>query len=60
MDYTEDDTFKKLSRASFYEVYRIWKENKPTYTAKGPIGDTGWTWEEYIEEHYKRWYTNEL
>ena len=61
MDSTEDDTFNRLKRASFYDVRKVWNERR-NYggLTEEYLKELGWTHQEYIQEHYRRWKNNEL
>lgn len=53
---TEDDTFRRLSRISFYELMKLYRT-----TAKDSsrnwykwFEEYGWTWEEFCN-HWREW-----
>jgi len=61
MEYTEDETFKRLSRASFCEIRNLWNSSREYGgLTLEELSRLGWTHQEYIDEHYRRWRNNEL
>jgi len=61
MEYTEDETFKRLSRAPFCEIRKLWNSSREYGgLTLEELSRLGWTHREYIDEHYRRWRNNEL
>lgn len=53
---TEDDTFKKLSRASFEELQSYWIHNSlaPVDITLGYVKSKGWGFKEFCDEWNRR------
>lgn len=57
---TEDDTFNRLRRIPFREMFRIWAASPMTASTEGfreLFKEHGWVWEDYLELHYKEFGT---
>jgi len=53
---TEDDTFNRLRRIPFLQMFNIWAASPLTPTTEGYENifiTHGWTWNEYITEHHR-------
>jgi len=52
---TEDDTFNRLKRIPFLQMFRIWADSSTTTSTDGfeeLFIAHGWTFKDYIEVHY--------